>query len=205
VGTLLSQISLQSGLLREGLADGAGQRQQLGQISEASRSAVRQLNDVVWSLDAHNDHLPDLLNRMRDYAYDVLGAAGLEVKFVFPAELPGQRLPVLLRRNLYLIYKESLHNAVKHANGATAVTVSLRLDTGSPAQLVLEIIDNGRGAASVLGHVRRSGHGLRNIQARAQALGGTASVSGGPAGFRVSVVVPLPSGWRVFGRGRPAA
>ena len=199
VGTLLSQISLQSSLLREGMTDSVGQRQQLSQISEASRSAVRQLNDVVWSLDAHNDHLPDLLDRMRDYAADVLGAAGLDVNFAFPPELPTQRLPPLLRRNLYLIFKESLHNAVKHAAGATAVDVGVRLEPGSPVQLVLEIADNGTGVGLapglLTGHVRRSGHGLRNIQERAQALGGAASSGGGPTGFRVRVAVPLLSGW----------
>jgi len=205
VGSLLSQISMQSGLLQEGLADEPGQRRQLVQISDASRSAVRQLNDVVWSLDAHNDHLPDLLDRMRDYAYDVLGAAGLEPRFNFPAELPTHRLPVLLRRNIYLIYKESLHNAVKHAAGASMVGISMRFTTGTPAQLVLEIEDNGTGSvATAGGHVRRSGHGLRNIQARAQALGGTATTRGGAAGFVVRVVVPLPSGWKSFGIGGSA-
>ncbi|WP_210514097.1 histidine kinase [Hymenobacter terricola] len=203
VGSLLSQISLQSSLLQEGLADGPGQRRQLGQISEASRSAVRQLNDVVWSLDAHNDHLPDLLDRMRDYAYDVLGPAGLEVEFAFPAAVPAQRLPVLLRRNLYLIYKESLHNVVKHATGATGVAVSVRLEPGSQAQLVLEIVDNG--VSGDAAPVRRTGHGLRNIGARAQALGGAATSGGGAGGFRVCVVVPLPSGWKAFGRSNPDA
>ena len=202
VGSLLSQISLQSGLLQEGLSDGAGQQRQLGQISDASRSAVRQLNDVVWSLDAHNDHLPDLLDRMRDYGSDVLGAAGLEATFTFPAALPAQRMPLLLRRNLYLIYKEALHNAVKHATGATTVVITMRLVPGTPAQLVMEISDNGVGTcASPNGHVRQSGHGLRNIHARAQALGGAATSGGGTEGFRVCVAVPLPSGWKSFGTG----
>ncbi|GAB3574900.1 hypothetical protein GCM10027345_09460 [Hymenobacter daeguensis] len=207
VGSLLSQISLQSSLLQEGLADPAGQRRQLGQISEASRSAVRQLNDVVWSLDAHNDHLPDLLDRIRDYAFDVLGAAGLGVEFDFPAELPAQRLPVLLRRNLYLIFKESLHNAVKHATGATLVLVRVRLEPGSTTHISLEIKDNGQNAAprEPAGHTRRSGHGLRNIQLRAQALHGAATSGADGQGFRVCVVVPLPSGWKAFGRSSPAA
>ena len=206
VGSLLSQISLQSGLLQEGLFDEPGQRRQLGQISDASRSAVRQLNDVVWSLDAHNDHLPDLLDRMRDYAADVLGAAGLEVVFSFPAELPAQRLPVLVRRNLYLIYKESLHNVVKHAVEATTVAISMRLVAGNPAQLVLEITDNGVGTSGApTAPVRRTGHGLRNIHVRAQALGGVATSSGGPEGFRVCVAVPLLSGWKSFGPLRPSS
>ena len=201
VGTLLSQIALQSGLLQEGLADAASQRQQLGEITEASRSAVRQLNDVVWSLDAHNDHLPDLLDRMRDYAYEVLGLAGLEATFDFPSELPDQRLSVLLRRNLYLIYKESLHNVLKHAPGATAVAVSLRYVAGSLPQLVLEVRDNGPNTSpTTAGPGRRSGHGLRNMATRAEAMGGAATagpVAGG--GFRVQVAVPLASPRRSFG------
>jgi len=208
VGTLLSQISLQSGLLQEGLTDAAGQRRQLGQIFEASRSAVRQLNDVVWSLDAHNDLLPDLLDRMRDYAQEVLGAAGLEVEFELAAAVPTQHLPLLVRRNLYLIYKESLHNILKHAAGATRVQVRIGLEPGRPACLTLEVHDNGREAAAPPvaagppppAYLRRSGHGLRNIQARAQALGGTATSGPDAAGFRVCVVVPLRVGWQAYGR-----
>ena len=201
VGTLLSQIALQSGLLQEGLADAAGQRQQLGEITEASRSAVRQLNDVVWSLDAHNDHLPDLLDRMRDYAYEVLGMAGLQATFDFSTELPDQRLSVLLRRNLYLIYKETLHNVLKHATGATLVAVSLRYVASSLPQLVLEVRDNGPdNPATATSPGRRSGHGLRNMATRAEAMGGAATagpVVGG--GFRVQVAVPLATPRRSFG------
>ncbi len=195
VGTLLSQISMQSDLLQVGLADPASHRRQLGQIAEASRSAVRQLNDVVWSLDAHNDHLPNLLDRMRDYAHEVLLPADIAVTVEASEGLSTQRLPVLLRRNLYLIYKESLHNVLKHAHGATQVQVSLH-QQGS--QLSIEIQDDGNNPELVLaGEVarvgRRSGHGLRNMQQRAAALGGTAQY--GPAaqgaGFVVSVRVPL--------------
>ncbi|MBH8560251.1 sensor histidine kinase [Hymenobacter negativus] len=201
VGTLLSQIAQQSGRLQEGLADAAGQRQQLGEITEASRTAVRQLNDVVWSLDTHNDRLPDLLNRMRDYAYEVLHLAGLEVTFDFPAGLPDQRLSVLLRRNLYLIYKESLHNVLKHAAGATAVAVRLRYVARSLPQLVLEVHDNAPGPASASTRPEQgTGHGLRNMATRAEAMGGAATA--GPAtggGFRVQVAVPLASPRRPFG------
>ena len=206
VGTLLSQIALQSGLLQEGLADAAGQRQQLGEITEASRSAVRQLNDVVWSLDAHNDHLPDLLDRMRDYAYEVLSPAGLEVRFDFPEQLPEQQLPVLLRRNLYLIYKESLHNILKHAQGATTVAVRLRYLAGSPPQLVLEVRDNAPARSGPAAPpARRSGHGLRNMMARAEALGGAASSGPLPGGgFGVQVAVPMPFPRKAFGLMRGA-
>jgi signal transduction histidine kinase len=190
VGTLLSQIAMQSDVLQAGLADAASQGQQLGQISDASRTAMRQLNDVVWSLDAHNDPLPNLLDRMRDYAYDVLPPAGIGVTVDTADDLPTQRLPLLLRRNLYLIYKESLHNILKHAHGVTQVQVSVRQEG---PQLVLVIQDNGQSPPRPKAHSRRSGHGLRNMQARATAVGGEAHCGPLPddAGFRVSLRVPL--------------
>ena len=126
----------------------------------------------------------------------------MEPVFTFPVELPAQRMPLMLRRNLYLIYKEALHNAVKHATEATTVAIAMRLVPGNPAQLVMEITDNGVGIpVPANGHVRRTGHGLRNIHARAQALGGAATSGGGAEGFRVCVAVPLPSGWKAFGIG----
>ncbi len=193
VGTLLSQIAMQSSLLQEDLTDAAGQREQLGQIAEASRAAVRQLNDVVWSLDAHNDQLPDLLDRMRDYAYEVLGSAGLEVQFELPAQLPTRALPVLVRRNLYLIYKEALHNALRHAVGATLVKV--RVQYGPAGRLSLLIHDNGQGAeAGAAAPGRRSGHGLRNMAERARVLGGTVRSGPEASGFAVYVELPLPPG-----------
>jgi len=194
VGTLLSQISMQSGILQEGLADAAGQRQQLGQISEASRAAVRQLNDVVWSLDAHNDHLFNLLDRMRDYAYELLPPAGIEVTVTTPPDFPARRLSVLLRRNLYLIYKETLHNVLKHAAQARTVAVVLTLEEGK--WLVLQIDDDAFPAMpAAAGHAaRRSGHGLRNIAQWAEACGGTAECGRVFSGFRVRVRVPLAAG-----------
>ncbi|GGF21837.1 sensor histidine kinase [Hymenobacter cavernae] len=163
---------------------------------------MRQLNDVVWSLDARNDHLADLVNRMRDYAYDVLGTVGLEVHFEAPAGLLTQRLSALLRRNLYLIYKESLHNILKHAASATRVAVQVRLEPGALTQLVLEVLDNGQttpAANRAPCYSRRTGQGLRNIKERAQAMG-TASCESISEGFCIRVAVPLLSGWKAYGR-----
>ncbi|MDO7873715.1 tetratricopeptide repeat protein [Hymenobacter sp. ASUV-10] len=194
VGTLLSQISLQSGLLQEGLADPAAQRQHLSQITEASRSAVRQLNDVVWSLDAHNDNLQQLADRLRDYAYEVLEPTGAQVQVEVPEHLPALTLPVLLRRNLYLIYKESLHNILKHAATATHIHIRLQLQ-GSLLRLTID--DNAPSLVLADGEIsrpaRRSGHGLRNMQARAEAIGGQLTSAPHPdgAGFGVQLRVPM--------------
>ena len=198
VGTLLRQISLQSNLLQEGLADAAGQRLQINRLSDTSRNAVRQLSDVVWSLDNQNDSLGDLLIRMRDYGYEVLTPHQVELAFEGPADLPACRLPARLRRNLYLIYKECLQNVLKHAHGATHATVRLRLEG---PQLILDVIDNGQPQAtsSNKARLRRTTPGLENIDVRAAAMGGAATTgpiigaTGLITGFRVRVAAPLPA------------
>ncbi|GAB3308735.1 hypothetical protein GCM10027511_20880 [Hymenobacter humi] len=196
VGLLLRQISLQSNLLQEGLADAAGQRLQISRLSDASRTAVRQLNDVVWSLDAQNDFLSDLLTRMRDYAHEVLAPHGIELSFKVPDVIPANRLPARLRRNLYLIYKESLQSLVKHAAGATRVCVRIRLEG---PQLVLDVFDNRTPALALSPAAadQPNDPGLANIDARATAMGGAATTGpdlapdGTVTGFRVRVAVPL--------------
>lgn len=85
--------------------------------------------------------------------------------------------------HLYLIYKEALHNVVKHAQ-ATTVTVQLAATAG----LTLTVADDGRGHD---GQPRPGGHGLTNMQARAQAVGGTVRYESPPTGFAVIVTLPL--------------
>lgn len=190
VGSLLSQIALQTDLLNEGLTPTGQQPAQLAEVAGSSRMAVRQLNDVVWSLDAHNDTLPGLLARLRDYAHDVLHPTGRAVHFQLGA-VPALDLPPDVRRHLYLIYKEALHNILKYAPAGAAVTINLQ---HTAHQLELTIVNDGppptSGAATPAG--RTSGHGLRNIRERATALGGHATTEARPeGGFIVHVSVPL--------------
>ena len=97
--------------------------------------------------------------------------------------LGGAPLSAQALQNLYLIYKEALHNVVKHAR-ATHVTVHFSY---APTGLRLAVTDNGQGADAA---GRPAGHGLRNMQVRAQAVGGTVRYEAQAPGF--GVVVQLP-------------
>jgi signal transduction histidine kinase len=121
---------------------------------------------------------------MRDHAHEVLSIANLEVDFNAEPAVAALLLPQLTRQNLYLIYKEALHNVVKHAQ-ATLVTVRLRHENG---QVVLLVQDDGRGYT---GTGRPGGQGLRNMQARAEAVGGTVNYEPQNPGFGVVVRLPL--------------
>ena len=191
VGGLLTQIAMQTNLLGAGLYPPAEQQAQLAEVAATSRAAAAQLQDVVWGYDAHNDHPGSLPDRMRDYAHELLGSTDVRVAIEAAPGLAARLLPVEARRAVYLIYKEALHNVAKHARLARQVAVALALDgTG----LLLIVADDGPAPAHL---PRASGHGLRNMQARAAAVGGTFAagygVVPGQPGWGVRVRVPLGS------------
>ncbi|MBJ6110802.1 tetratricopeptide repeat protein [Hymenobacter sp. BT523] len=190
VGALLTQISMQTDLLEAGVHAPAQQQAQLREVAATSRRAATQLQDVVWSFDARNDAVGSLLDRLRDHAYEVLQYGDATITFAPDAASETTVLPVETRRALYLIFKEALANIQKHAPPAAHIQVALRT---AGQRLTLAIADDGPPSAT--GSGRASGHGLRNMQARAEALGGTCrtgfgAVPGQP-GFGVLVEVPV--------------
>ena len=113
-------------------------------------------------------------------------AAGLRVSMVrvgTPRTLPpGTGLTV------YRIAQESLTNVLKHAGPDPAVTVAL---TWQSAAVVLEVSDDGRGAAA--GSDGR-GRGLRGMSDRAEMFGGTVTAGPRPGGgYRVRAQLPTPT------------
>jgi signal transduction histidine kinase len=74
------------------------------------------------------------------------------------------RIGANVRRQIYLIFKEGIHNIARHS-GASRVEVELdRAGDG----LVLRLSDNGKGFDA---SAESDGHGLINIRKRAAALG----------------------------------
>jgi signal transduction histidine kinase len=185
VGSMLTQISMQSTLLREGGYAPAQQQTYLDQMAEASRRAARQMSDAVWSIDARYDSAASLLDRLRDHAHEVLPPAGLELDFAADAAIEAVAVPLATRQALYFIYKEALHNAVKHAQ---ARLVQVRLGLRGRI-LELEIRDDGRGTVAAS---RPGGQGLPNMRMRAEAVGGTLHLI--PEGPGLGLVVRLPLG-----------
>ena len=184
VGSMLTQISMQSTLLREGRYAPAQQQTYLDQMAEASRRAARQMSDAVWSIDARYDSAASLLDRLRDHAHEVLPPAGLEVDFGADAAIEMVAMSLATRQALYYIYKEALHNVVKHAQ-ARQVQVRVRL---LGRALEMEIRDDGRGTVAAS---RPGGQGLPNMRMRAQAVGGSLNFASDGPGLGLVVRLPL--------------
>ena len=136
------------------------------QISQTARETTRSLDEIVWAVNPANDTLDGLVNYAGKYAQEYLALAGLRCRADLPAQLPAIPIPPEVRHNVFLAFKEAVHNVVKHAQ-ATEARIRLRLER---EQFILEIEDNGRGIASQAAPQHRNG--LRNMKKRMEDIGG---------------------------------
>lgn len=168
VGSSLTEIALQSDYV-QAITDDEEARDIAGQLGEMSRRVVTTMDDIVWSIDARNDTLGDLCDRMQDYANRVTGRLPMEVHFELIDIDDDLTISVEKRQHIYLIFKEAINNAVKYAE-ASDVWIVLK-KTGNKYKLSIK--DNGKGFVS---GGRKSGHGIRNIKLRTEELGGKLNI-----------------------------
>ncbi len=167
VGSSLTELALQTDFLQAGeLSDEV--KQTLKQLGAHSRKIVNSLDDIVWSIDARNDTAGDLTDRMQDYVNQMFVNSEVEVLYNFDQLRMDEKLPVDVKENVYLIFKESINNVVKHSN-ATKVQITFSF---SGKTYELKIVDNGTG----LNGSRKSGQGLRNIKMRAERIGSSVDI-----------------------------
>jgi len=145
---------------------------------------VDAMGDIVWAIDPHRDTPTHLAQRMRRLANDLLSAHGIEVRFEI-SDARHPRLGADVRREVFLIFKEALHNITRHAQ-ATRVEIVLSI---AQHRLELVVQDDGCGFDSARA---RDGQGLRSMVRRAQGLGGTLAVTSADGrGARLGLSVPL--------------
>ena len=143
----------------------------LQQIQHDSQDTITAIRDTVWALNPDNDAPEKLIDRMRHVGFQILGNQEICLNFaneVATADLPP--LSMEQRRNLYLVYKEALHNIIKHAR---ATTVDVLIDRHASG-LHIRIADNGQGFEPT---ATGEGNGLANFRKRASEGGFAVTVA----------------------------
>ena len=193
IGSSLTQISILSEVLRQrvGLED-AAVNEPLSMIAGASRELVDSMRDIVWAINPQKDHLRDLTQRMRRFAADSFTARQIQFRLRLPEAEEDIQLGANLRREVFLIFKESVNNMVRHS-GCTEAEIELRFTSDA---LLLGLSDNGRG----FDLARESdGHGLLSMRDRAQGIGGELELTSRPGqGTTITLKIPLDPHRRAF-------
>lgn len=158
-------------------------RKDLDEVGRVAQQTGNAMRDLVWLLARGPDTSENLLAKMRETAAGLL--RGVTYSLEATDDCLPRRLNLEFKRQVFLAYKEAIHNAARHS-GATSVTIRCHREG---RRFVLEIEDDGRGFDE---SVVKAGTGLRSLRARAEALGGTCEIAAAPSGgtivrFRVPV------------------
>jgi signal transduction histidine kinase len=165
----------------------------LAELGDSARELVASMSDIVWSVDPRRDDLGSVLQRVREFASGLLEAKGIEWRLDAPADAERIKLTPDQRRDLFLVIKEALNNAVRHADCRT-VRLVVQADR---AGLIADISDDGHGFAEVVTAATphplpQGGYGLRSMRARATRAGGQLTVISAPGqGTCVQVAMPF--------------
>lgn len=157
IGSTISSINIYSELAKSEPNNEA----YLQLIQENTRDVIGKLDDLVWSINPRNDSVSQLVARMRSVAEPVLLGAGIQPQFLVSEGIADLDLPLEIKRNFYLVFKELINNVVKHSKASTC-QIQLALHPGS---LELTIADNGIGFSAATLQQGRSG--MYNMQERA--------------------------------------
>ncbi|MBP6392515.1 MAG: hypothetical protein KA175_04155 [Flavobacteriales bacterium] len=178
IGSTLSSVSLYSSVAQKKVADKAPEANELlGRISESTTQVLESINDIVWAVNADNDDMDHLVKRMHDYAVRMAETRECVLHFDHDPALRSVQLDMAGRKNLYLLFKEAVNNAMKYSD-CRELRVSLNRER---SEVVLRISDDGKGFDPL--HAPSNGgggNGLPNMHKRAVELGAALTLTSSP-------------------------
>jgi signal transduction histidine kinase len=161
-------------------------RRPLGAVQETGRTALTELRRMLGVL-REMESGPDLAPQPGLAGLDALAAHVRDAGLPVTVRVEGEPRPLSTTADLqaYRIVQEALTNTLKHAGPARAEVV-VRYQ---PTEVVLEVIDDGRGYDP---NTDGGGHGLVGMRERVAVCGGEMTAGRRPeGGFRVTARLPL--------------
>lgn len=178
------------GMSLQAAANSITDRPVLDRIEESVEeldATIRDVRSTIFSLELQaTEHVEkSARSRILDVASLAAPALGFQPRLQFDGPI-DTRLPEEIVPDVLAVVREALSNTARHAD-ATTVQVRVRAEGD---QLVIEVIDDGKGAE---GRTRSSG--LANMRARAEGRGGSMSIGAGRNGKGTAIDwrVPIPS------------
>jgi two-component system, NarL family, sensor histidine kinase UhpB len=187
IGSTLSSISILSEVAKNKM-EGGHQDQSisaLGKINTYSHEMAEKMSDIVWTVNSRNDSIDNLMQRIKYANVESCALKNISLEMEADESFRRQELPMAFRKNIYMICKEAVHNAIKHAN-AKRITIQFKLLHG---YMQIVILDDGKGFDI---QCEKKGNGLGNMQSRAAELYGTLIIESMPDCTSIRLQAPIP-------------
>lgn len=166
IGSTLSSINIMSELAKSKSPEAAGI---LASIGESTIAVQENMSDIVWAIKSENDSFEKVLQRMNQFASEMVDAKNISLDFISDEALSTSRLTMKQRKNLYLFFKEVINNAAKHSD---AKNISVRIfQQGHQVEMIIR--DNGKGFDT---SQTFPGNGMGTLKKRADELNGHVSI-----------------------------
>ncbi|MEO8067881.1 MAG: tetratricopeptide repeat protein [Flavobacteriales bacterium] len=142
-------------------------------VVSLSDDAAAALSQIVWAADPAQDSAQGLVARAAEYAHRMLVGSGIEHRLHFAHEGADLQLEPGIKHDVFMLLKELLNNALKHAQ-ANRIDVSL---VTNAVGFKLAVQDDGKGYDT---EGIRIGNGMRSIVARSKRIGAVVTTKSAP-------------------------
>jgi two-component system, NarL family, sensor histidine kinase UhpB len=183
VGSSLSSIHMLSQMANTNLAKD-NQKNILNRVSTNAKETMDRMSDIVWMIKPGETEAGSLKQRMERFAFEICGSKNIILQ-IDVAAIEDIKLTMEQRKNIYLIFKEAVNNAVKYS-GTEKIAATASIQN---KQLAVVIKDFGKGFEQT---TTKRGNGLENMQHRAKEISGlllVESVQG--SGTQIKLFAPV--------------
>ncbi len=153
-------------------------------IAQKTGEVMNSMSEIIWSINPKYESLQLLFGKIQEFAIDTLESQGINVDFNVDEIPTSIKLSPEDRRHYYLILKEAINNTAKYSK---AKNVSLSLEI-KPKHFITSIMDDGIGFDPLL---ISKGNGLKNIEARANLLGGELKINTSQHGTTIDLLIKM--------------
>ena len=166
VGATLSGIAMYSHLAIEQSKESSRHKLEdtLKVITESSGEMVRKMGEIIWLLNPDFDSLQKLMEKLEDFSKKAALSKRMRIRTDLPPDIDQVHLSFEARKNIYLICKEAIHNAMKYSQAKELSIEVIKEDS----KVIFKVIDNGLGFDK---DTVSAGHGLGNMKSRAGQIG----------------------------------
>jgi signal transduction histidine kinase len=177
-------------MLKREAESNASAKEYLGKIEEGLSDLYIESRAFMWEMNEHKKSLYDLVVELKNHADYLFDDARVSFSVQgLSEEVQKIVLTNLERRNLLYIFKEGMHNIIKHAGGCRNVSFKVLPDQD---QWTMLLEDDGDGFD---GNISMAGQGMCNMKKRAEELAVDFYLNSAPGkGTKVVVCKTTPRG-----------
>jgi len=181
LGVSLTQIAMQCEVMEGELDQPEKMRSLMAEVTRNAYALTRAADEIVWAVTPANDTAEKFVAFVGHFVESSLQAAGVSCRLELPVEVPALPMSATVRHHLFLVLKEALNNAIRHA-AARTVHFSLAL---AGRELTVTVADDGCGfdpdnLSKPLAERVFGGNGLANMRKRMAEIGGTLEIVSAP-------------------------